>query len=88
MVVEKAGVCCSQQTISPEGKAHLHHQHLESPSLAHGFLERAVVAEEQGGGPRRPHTSPRIQVPTHADGGALPCPRNQAVAQVMEFMVC
>lgn len=30
---------------------------------------------------------PRIRKPTHADGGEL-CLRNQAVAQVMEFMVC
>lgn len=47
-----------------------------------------VAVERQGEVPRSHIPQPRIWKPTHADGGELPCPRNQAVAQVMEFIVC
>ena len=61
VVVETAGVCCSQQTISPAGKAHLvplHHQHLESPSLAHGSLGEG--SGSWGGARRRPQETPYL----------------------------
>lgn len=60
------------------------------PQLLPTFPGKMAVVAEEGGeeAPGGHIPQPRIRMPTQADGGKLPCPRNQAVAQVMEFMVC